>query len=267
MEVQKKLEKLICFLQEIDSLAIAFSGGVDSTFLLYMSKKFVKENVIAITSVSEIHKEKDIRQAEAIAKEIKVHHIKIDTEELSVPEFVKNDKNRCYWCKKNMYKKFIDLAKKHNINTVAHGANVDDMYDYRPGNKAAEELGVIAPLVYAGLRKDEIREIAKRLGIDVWNKPSSPCLATRIPYRHEITKEKLRMVERAEDILEELGLTQVRVRHYEDLAKIEVSEESLNEILKMRKKILSAFKEVGFLFVALDIEGFSSGKLNKALSL
>lgn len=266
MEIQNKLEKLICFLQEIDSLAVAFSGGVDSTFLLYMAKRYIKD-VIAITSVSEIHKEEDIKQAERIAEKIKVYHIKVNTEELSIPEFVRNSKDRCYWCKKNMYKRFIDLAKEYNINTVAHGINLDDTKDYRPGNRAAEQLGVISPLLYAGLKKNEIREIAKRFGIDVWNKPSSPCLATRIPYGYRITKEKLRMIERAEAVLKELGFAKLRVRHYGELAKIEVPEELLDKVIKMRKRILAAFKDIGFLFVSLDIEGFSSGKLNKILNL
>ena len=265
--VQEKLNKLISFLEKMDSLAVAFSGGVDSTFLLYMAKRHVKENIIAITSVSEIHKKTDIKQAEAIAKKMRITHIEIDTKELSIPEFVENSKDRCYWCKKNMYKRFIDLVKKHNISVLAHGANLDDMQDYRPGNKAAEELGVIAPLAYAGFKKIEIRCMAKRLGLDVWNKPPSPCLATRIPYGHKITKEKLKMIERAEAVLKELGFVQFRVRHYGELAKIEVPEGSLNDILKMRKQILSNLKKLGFLFVALDIEGFSSGKLNRALNL
>jgi len=266
MQTWEKVDKLTSFLKEINSLAVAFSGGVDSTFLLYMAKKYVKGDVIAITSVSEIHKKTEIKQAEIIAKEIGVVHIKVDTKELSVSDFVKNRKDRCYWCKKNMYKKFIELARRRDISLLAHGANLDDMSDYRPGNKAAKELGVIAPLVYAGLRKTEIREALKKLGINIWNKPSSPCLATRIPYGYKITNQKLRMIERAESVLEDMGFTPpLRVRHYGKLAKIEVSEESLKDILKVRKQILASFKEIGFLFVALDIEGFFSGKLNKAL--
>ena len=260
-----KLNRLSSFLKRLDSLVIAYSGGVDSTFLLYMAKENVKGKVIAVTSVSKIHKRREIRDAEIMAKEIGVEHIRIDTGELSMKEFLKNERERCYFCKKNLFKRISEIAKEHGIFYVAHGANLDDMNDFRPGNRAAEEMNILSPLVYAGLRKDEIREISKEISIKIWNKPASPCLATRIPYGKRITEKAIEMIDKAEEFLENIGFKEVRVRYYDQLAKIEVPEKMLTEVIERRKEISKKLKEIGFSFISLDIDGFFSGKLNLAL--
>lgn len=261
----EKLEKLISYLKGLDSLAIAFSGGVDSTFLLYIATKCIKGKLVAVTSTSPIHKKRELQDARLIAQNLKVDHILIDTKELSMPEFVTNDKSRCYYCKKNLFKNIRNIIEKKGVFYIADGANIDDMQDYRPGHRAAKEYGVLSPLVYAEFKKEEIRGIAKKIGLNVWNKPSSPCLATRIPYGHKVTQDKLEMVERAENLLKDMGYKEVRVRHYGDMARIEVPESEIEEIARMREKILKEFKNLGFLYVALDMEGFISGKLNRII--
>ena len=262
-----KFKNLVSYLRELDSLIVAFSGGVDSSFLLAVAKENVKGKIIAVTSISPIHKIKDIKDAKLIAKDLGVNHILLNTNELSIPEFVINDKNRCYYCKRNLFKKIWQIAKEQNISYIAHGANLDDMKDYRPGHKAAEEYRVLSPLVDAGFRKDEIRYMAKEMGLWIWNKPSSSCLATRVPYGSIITKEKLNMIEMAENFLESLGHKEVRVRYHKDIARIEVPESQLKEIIDKRKEILKRFREIGFVYVSLDIEGFASGKMNKIFQM
>ena len=261
----KKLHKLISYLKSFDSLAIAFSGGIDSTFLLYIATKYTKGKIVAVTSGSVIHKQSDIEEAKLIAQGLKVEHILLDTKEVFMPEFIINDKNRCYHCKKNLFKKMKKIAKEKGISYIAHGVNRDDMHDYRPGHIAARELGVVSPLVYAGFEKKDIRITAKEMGIRIWNKPSSPCLATRVPYGHQITLNKLKMVDMAEDFLQDMGYSEIRVRHYGDMAKIEVPEHEIESILEMRKEVLKGLRDIGFLYVTLDMEGFISGKLNRMI--
>jgi len=260
-----KFKNLVSYLRELDSLIVAFSGGVDSSFLLAVAKDNVKGKVIAVTSISSIHKRKEIENAKLIAKNIGVEHILLDFGELTVTEFVANDRDRCYHCKKNLFKKMWQIAKEQGISYIAHGANLDDMKDYRPGHKAAEEYNIISPLIDIGFKKDEIRYMVRNIGLWIWDRPSSPCLATRIPYGSIITKEKLTMIERAEDFLQDLGYKEVRVRHYGDIAKIEVPESQLDEIITKRRKIINRFKEIGFIYVSLDIEGFTSGKMNQTI--
>ncbi len=260
-----KLNKLSSFLKKLDSLAVAYSGGLDSTFLLFMAKENVKRKVIAVTSVSKIHKKREIRDSEIMTKEIGIEHIKIDTDEVSMKDFIRNDPERCYFCKKNLFKRIYEIAKEHGISHIAHGANLDDMNDFRPGNRAAEEMNILSPLVYAGLRKDEIREISKEIGIRIWNKPASPCLATRIPYGKKITEKAIEMIDKAEEFLEDLGFKEVRVRYYGELAKIEVPENMLTYVIDKRNEISKKLKEIGFSFISLDIDGFFSGKLNLVL--
>jgi len=261
----EKLQKLISYLKGLDSLAIAFSGGVDSTFLLYIAKEHIKGKLVVITSTSAIHKKRDIEDARLIAQDLGIEHFTVDTEELLIKEFIINDKNRCYYCKKNLFEKISKIAKEKGISYIAHGANLDDMQDYRPGHKAAKEYGILSPLVYAGFKKEEIRKIAMEMGIKIWNKPASPCLATRIPYGQRITRDKLEMVDRAEDLLQHMGYNEIRVRHYGNMAKIEVPESEIKSVIERREKILKGLKGIGFLYVTLDMEGFISGKLNRII--
>ncbi|RLB11635.1 MAG: ATP-dependent sacrificial sulfur transferase LarE [Deltaproteobacteria bacterium] len=260
----EKLQKLISYLRGLNSLIIAFSGGIDSTFLLYIAREHIKR-LILFTSVSAIHKSRDIEDARLIAQDLGIEHITIDTKELLIPEFIINDKNRCYYCKRNLFKNMSKIAREIGISYIAHGVNSDDMQDYRPGHRAAKEYGVLAPLVYAGLKKQEIRRAAMEMGIKIWDKPSSPCLATRIPYGQRITLDKLEMIDRAEALLQDMGYKEVRVRHYGDMAKIEVPESEIEGVIKVRDEILKGFRQIGFLYVTLDIEGFISGKLNRII--
>ncbi len=266
MFLKEKIKRLISCLSKLNSLAIAFSGGVDSSLLLLFAKDAIKGPVIAVTSISFVHKKRDINDAKTLAKNIGVKHVLIDTKELSMPKFIMNTKERCYLCKKNLFKKIRLVSKKFNISNIAHGANIDDIRDYRPGQKAAKEDHIISPFIEAGFTKQDIRNIAREKGLYVWNKPSSPCLATRIPYGDIINRKKLNMVEQAENFLWNIGCKEVRVRYFKDTAKIEVPVYQIKDIINAREKILRKFKDIGFKYVTLDIEGLISGKMNRTIN-
>lgn len=263
----KKKENLISHLKELPSLLVAFSGGVDSTFLLAVASDVLGNRVTAVTASSYVHPITDRERSTKFTRERGIEHIIFISDENSIPEFTANTSDRCYHCKKALCKKLRQIAQEKGITHIAHGINTDDLGDYRPGIKAAEEMGLIAPLVDADLSKDEIRYLSKGMKLSTWNKPSMACLASRIPYGSTVTKEKIAMIDKAEKILMDEGFSQYRVRHHGTVARIEVNPEEINRFMdaSFKKMIISGFKSIGFKHIALDLEGFISGSMNRAL--
>lgn len=268
MLLQEKYQLLKDNMRKRGSAAIAFSGGVDSTFLVKVAHEVLGENMVAITATSSTYPERELKEAIQYAKDMGVQHIIMPSEELDIEGFASNPKNRCYYCKKELFTKIGELAKKHNVEYVFDGANLDDDGDYRPGMQAAKELGVISPLKEAFFTKEDVRELSKELGLPTWNKPAFACLSSRFPYGNQITSEKLKMVEEAEQFLLDLGLRQVRVRHHEEIARIEVSPKERNVFfdLELMDKVGAKLREIGFTYVTLDILGYRTGSMNEVLS-
>ncbi len=250
-------------------MAVALSGGVDSTFLLSEAHGLDEANnqIIAVTADSPLHLRREVDFAKRFCIEQKIRHVIVSTSEMQFPEFLSNPPNRCYLCKSRIFSSLFNAARQHGIAHVAHGVNMDDLAEYRPGLKAAEEMGVLSPLAEAGLTKSEIRWLSKQKGLSNWCQPSSGCLATRIPYGHLITLEKLHRIESAEHVLANLGFLICRVRCHEDLAKIEVPSEDFEKIMapSMRAMVVAEFKKIGFRYISLDMESFTSGRLDRVL--
>ena len=263
----KKKETLIQRLTALDNLLIAFSGGVDSTFLLAVAHQCLGDRVLAVTARSIIQPARETNAAERIAARAGIPHRIIHSEEMSLPEFVANTGDRCYHCKRHILESLWHVAREEGFSHVAHGANRDDLGDYRPGFRAAREMGVLAPLMEAELEKAEIRFLSKEMDLPTWDKPPVPCLASRIPYGSPVTEEKLRAIDRAEAFLLGQGFQSVRVRHHGPVARIEVERHGLEKFADqtLRKGIVREFRKLGFLHVALDLEGFVSGSMNRAL--
>ncbi|MEJ2024230.1 MAG: ATP-dependent sacrificial sulfur transferase LarE [Deltaproteobacteria bacterium] len=264
----KKRAALLSRLEELESLLVAFSGGVDSSFLLAMAKEVLGKKVYAATAVSFIHPSKESEDAARIAHLLGVHHIRFASRETSLESFVANSKERCYYCKKAMFRQLFSLAEQAGLKMVVHGANRDDLRDYRPGLRAAEEAGAVAPLMDVELSKEEIRFLSREMGLQTWNKPSDACLASRIPYGTRITSEVVQRVDEAEKILRDKGFPEVRVRHYGAVAGIEVTRDGIHRFSDdaLRTEIVERFRKLGFQTIALDLEGYVSGKMNRPLS-
>lgn len=267
MEQNKKLEDLKEIIRKMEKLAVAFSGGVDSTFLLKVAHDVLDDNVIAVTARSSTYPEREFAEASAFVEKLGIKHIVIVSEELEIEGFSSNPANRCYYCKKELFTKIGDIAAEHGIKYIADGSNIDDLGDYRPGMNAVKELGVVSPLRAANMTKNDIRLLSKGMGLPTWNKQPFACLASRFPYGHEITREKLGMVDKAEQYLLDLGFRQVRVRHHDDVARIEVSPEERKKFFDadLMDSIYAKLKEIGFRYVALDLKGYRTGSMNEAI--
>ena len=266
--IDKKYQDLINILQSLGKVLVAFSGGVDSSLLLKIAKDVLKENVIAVTALSETTSAAERKAAVHLAKLFKVKHLMIESRDLDLPDFVKNVPEKCYICKMNRFKALVELARQQEMDYVVDGENVDDQNDYRPGIRASRELGIRSPLSEAGLTKEDIRQLSKKLGLPTWNKPSAACLASRIPYYQKITAQKLKQVEDGEAYLRKQGfLLQVRVRHEGATARIELAEEEIPKLMEsaVRTGVVMYFKTLGFKFVAVDLKGYRMGSLNRSL--
>ena len=257
----EKLDRLREYLSNFDKLCVAYSGGVDSDLLMNVAYEVLKDNAIAVIGDGVMLSRKDLEDAENLARKtgIKYYVVKVDV--FSVNEFKFNDKKRCYYCKKNIMGGIIKKANELGFDTVADGKNSDDGKVYRPGAEAARELGIVSPLYEAGMTKQDIRQAARELGLETWNKPSNSCLATRFPYDTELTAENFAKVEGAELLIAKKGIPSGRVRMHGDIARIEVPEDRFNELISDRK-LIEDIKNFGFRYVTLDLEGFRSGSMD-----
>ncbi|MBW1998771.1 MAG: ATP-dependent sacrificial sulfur transferase LarE [Deltaproteobacteria bacterium] len=262
-----KKRELARRLGELDSILVAFSGGVDSTFLLAVAREALGRKAVAATATSPTYPSREINAALEFTRERGIEHIVFESDETRLPEFRANRPDRCYYCKKSLSQELKGIADKEGIKHIALASNSDDLDDYRPGIKAAQEMGMIEPLVDVGLGKDEIRLLSREMGLPTWNKPAMACLASRFPYGETITEEKLRKVSAAEDFLAENGFRQFRVRYHGPVARIEVEKSEIPRMLEpwFREKIVEKLRTIGFLHVALDLEGYVTGSLNRAL--
>ena len=249
---------------------VAYSGGVDSTLLLRAAKDTLgEENVLAVTALSPLYPEREVAGAKRVSQEMGVRHLLIESNELEIDGFSKNPPNRCYYCKKELFGKLIGLAQEEAIPFVVEGSTLDDEKDHRPGKGAIQELGIRSPLKEAKFTKSDVRELSNALSLPTWDKPSFACLASRFPYGEEITTEGLRMVDRAEDFLFALGFRQVRVRHYQNLARIEILPEEMGRLMEesLREKVVNYLKGIGYNYITLDLQWFRSGSMNEVFIL
>lgn len=267
MKHQNLLKRLQSRLKKTGSLVVAYSGGVDSTFLLKVAHDVLKDKVIAVTARSAIFPEREFKEASDFARSAGIKHIIIKSNELKIKGFSDNQPDRCYLCKYELFSRFKAVAGKHNIQWIAEGSNIDDLNDYRPGMRALKEQSIISPLQDAGFSKDAIRKLSKKMGLPSGEKPSFACLASRFPYGEKITKEKLSMVDKAEQYLINSGFKQVRVRYHGDTARIEVAEAERRKFfdLKLMNDVHKKIRQIGFAYCALDLQGYRTGSMNEVL--
>jgi uncharacterized protein len=261
----EKYEGLRNYLNRFDSIAVAFSAGVDSTFLLKICHDLMGDKCVAITAKSPGVPGVEIKEAEDYCKENGIRHIIFESDELSVPEYASNVDERCYYCKKHIFGKIKELAAAEGIDTVIEGTNKDDMQDYRPGMRAVQELGILSPLLAYGFTKEDIRNYSKMLNVPTFDKNSFSCLATRVPFGEEITEDLLSRIEQAEEVLRSLGLKQYRVRvHNNELARIEVLPEDIEFTVRevSRRVITEKYRDLGFKYITIDLMGYRTGSLN-----
>jgi uncharacterized protein len=268
-DLASKANSLRKILREMGRILLAFSGGVDSAFLLKIAYEELVENVLAVTAVSPIHPTEDYESACRIARSFKIKHMVIETNELKNPNFWSNPPDRCYFCKKELFQTLQAIARQKNIAFVIDASTIDDLSDFRPGRTAAQEEGIRSPLIEARFTKKEIRTLSQEMGLPTWNKPSMACLASRFPYGEFISLEKINRVARAENFLRDFGFSQVRVRSHDKLARIEVDAEDIQKLTnpELREKIINELKHLGFIYVTIDLEGYRTGSQNEVLTV
>lgn len=261
----QKSEKLAKALRELKSVVVAYSGGLDSTFLLKAAIDALgRENVLAVTARSETYPLSEYQEAKKLAKNMGARHLTIDTQELAIKNFKDNPVNRCYYCKKELFKKLDNIRKQHGMSAVLDGTNFDDLKDVRYGRLAARELRVKSPLLDARITKDDIRRFSKRLNLSTWDKPSFACLASRFPFHSAITARDLRRIDEAESYLRKLGFKQVRVRLHKDIARLELLSDDQSKAIKFKTLITDKLKKLGFVYIALDLDGYRTGSMHES---
>jgi uncharacterized protein len=269
MTAQEKYARLLEVLRSLDSVVVAFSGGVDSTFLARAADEALGERALLVTADSETYPASELEAAKELARSLGMRHLVVQTRELENPDYAKNPTNRCFFCKEELFTTLGPIAEREGYRHLVYGANMDDLGDHRPGMESARQRDVKAPLIEAGLGKAEIRELSRALGLSTWDKPSFACLSSRFQYGDRITAEKLRQVDAAEEFVRSLGFRQFRVRHHDRLARLEIPLEDLPRLWEdgRRETILKRFRELGYLYVTIDLAGFQSGSANLLLNL
>ena len=267
VELAHKREQVVERLRGLGSALVAYSGGVDSALLLALAREALGDRAVAFTAVSPAVPPDELDAARALARELGALHLERPSAELDDPSYAKNPTDRCYFCKTELYDLAREEARLRGLSAVVSGTNADELRDYRPGLRAADEHSVVQPLAEAGLTKAEIRALSREIGLPTWDKPQQPCLSSRIPYGTEVTRERLDQLARAEMALRRLGLREFRVRWHGEVARIEVAEAELARLLSVRAEASRALREAGFQFVSVDLEPFRSGRLNEAAGL
>jgi uncharacterized protein len=264
-EIQAKYEHLQAILRDMESVLVAYSGGVDSALLLKVAHDVLGERAIGVIASSPTYAPEETEEAIAVAQQMGISVVQVETHELEDERYVANDFSRCYFCKTELFTQLEPLAKQYNVRYIAYGINQDDLGDFRPGQKAAREFGVRGPLKEAGMGKQDIRAVARFLGVPVWNKPAMACFSSRIPYGTKVDVNSLQMIYRAEKLLHELGFHQLRVRHHDKIARIEVERSEMPRLIEeeMSRIVTEGLRKIGYLYVTIDLLGFRSGSMNE----